>query len=357
MLKPNGNGSSVYLTVEAGTVDESENPDDAITDVVGLYTGVQSVDIELTGNIMDNNTDYDNDYNLSAGRIAGTIESDGRTLYTNTGDVGLAVASGAKAVVVQDEGAQSNLERKVRPCGSVAEAIGMLADANSAVSGKQYAGRVVAVLNSAGMAQWVAFVSDTPLVAGGGISGNVPAGDFEIITDLGGSAYELRYYGDKTDAQKKAYAEEIMTAFAGAPVKAFNFAAKKMTFDDGTLFGTTVTITFKQVYAIKLGSRVLKYVDKGVRWGAISNLPDGDYMWSNVTAAAVGGLINNTKNLSTLASRDVAVVPAYAVTLSGVTAAYKDADGNDQAYRCPDLYTATYKAKNTDITIVFSTAP
>ena len=44
-----GNDDSVYITVEAGDVDLDNNVDDsAITDVTGVYTGVQDVDIEMS---------------------------------------------------------------------------------------------------------------------------------------------------------------------------------------------------------------------------------------------------------------------------------------------------------------------
>ena len=43
-----GNDDSIYITVEAGDVDESVKGDDAIVEVNSLYTGVQDVDIELT---------------------------------------------------------------------------------------------------------------------------------------------------------------------------------------------------------------------------------------------------------------------------------------------------------------------
>ena len=301
-----GNDESIYLTVEAGHVDMSQTATakDAITDVNGLYTGVQNVEIELTANTKQQvpnniytlyNNDryiiasivlgeaqgsvnnyayilgsakseelrsdgyyywqfdavvggekvtltaktryssvftglkpyhvqelrYDGEYvtdvrdvdsskfvtavnqsvnnkdiydvghaagsgymdactvggcaQLSGSRINGTIVLEGRTLYTSygAGDVGLALASDAKAVLIQNEGTTGNLERKVSNCGSVSEAIGRLADANTLTAGTQFQGRIVAVLNSAGVAQWVVIISDTPLVIGGG---NVPSG-------------------------------------------------------------------------------------------------------------------------------------------------------------------------------------
>ena len=111
----------------------------------------------------------------ASSRIDGTFTLVGRTLYTSYGasDVGLALASDAKAVLIQNEGTTNNLERKVSNCGSVSEAIGRLADADTVTPGIQFKGRVVAVLNSAGVAQWVVIISDTPLIIGGG---NVPSG-------------------------------------------------------------------------------------------------------------------------------------------------------------------------------------
>ena len=58
-----GNDDSVYITAEAGKVDKSEpGPsgnllEDAITDVTGVYTGVQEVEIELTASARGDVTD------------------------------------------------------------------------------------------------------------------------------------------------------------------------------------------------------------------------------------------------------------------------------------------------------------
>ena len=49
-----GNDDSVYITVETGEVDMSTRNDDAIVDVTGLYTGVQSVEIEMTAALQGN---------------------------------------------------------------------------------------------------------------------------------------------------------------------------------------------------------------------------------------------------------------------------------------------------------------
>ena len=303
-----GNDNSIYITVEAGHVDESltATSKDAITDVTGLYTGVQNVEIAVTDEVRQQvpnsvYTLYDDDHYIIAsvvlgeaqgsvnnyayilngakseelksdgyyywtfdavvggekvtltaktkyssvfsglkpyhvqelrydgeyvtdvrdvasgkfvtntttsvdgfdiydvGHVSGngfmdtctvggcaqigtrlnngTIYFDGRTLYTNYkaagGDLGLAVASDAKAVLIQEEGTVANHERKVYSCGSLNEAIGRLADPDPVTAGTQFKGRIVAVLNSAGVAQWLVVISDTQLVIGGG---NVPSG-------------------------------------------------------------------------------------------------------------------------------------------------------------------------------------
>ena len=98
-------------------------------------------------------------------RVEGNrIEVVGRTLYTNRdrGDVGLALANNAKAVVVQPV----NGSIKVTNCGSVSEAVGMLADRYPRSSDKEFKGRVAAALDSAGAAKWVVIISDTNLVTG-----------------------------------------------------------------------------------------------------------------------------------------------------------------------------------------------
>ena len=102
-------------------------------------------------------------YNYSDHRLNGTIELVGRTLYTERpSDVGLGLASDAKAVLVQVE----NGKTVSTQCSSVNEAIGRLADADTrnvpAAEGIQFQGRIVAVLKD-GVAQWVVIISDTEL--------------------------------------------------------------------------------------------------------------------------------------------------------------------------------------------------
>ena len=73
-----GNDDSVYITVEPGKVDESGD-DEAITDVTGVYTGVQNVDIEITektnGNLVgDIYTVIDDDQYIIASIVLGEAQ-------------------------------------------------------------------------------------------------------------------------------------------------------------------------------------------------------------------------------------------------------------------------------------------
>ena len=94
----------------------------------------------------------------------------GRTLYVvpsdadNT-DMGLALVSDAKAVVIQDENRKANVKTNFT---SVRAAISHLVDADDDVDGMQYEGKIFAVLNSNGSAAWIVFDSETPLITGEG---------------------------------------------------------------------------------------------------------------------------------------------------------------------------------------------
>ena len=269
-----GNDNSVYITAEAGDVDTGS---DAITEVEGMYTGVQNVDIEMTaaargavdeGNVytvfdsdryiigsivlgeaqgstanyayilsaakseekigdtyywefdavlggekqtltaatkypstiteLDVNTvqelRFDGDYVISVKDIPAAdiyntsdyrnsvkiddeevyfvevdnrargeaLRLEGRTLYTDTFDVGLTLTSDAKAVVIQDENNKKDVKTNY---ATVSEAVAALGDPSTA-TGKQYVGRIIAVLNSQGVAEWVVFDSDTAIRTG-----------------------------------------------------------------------------------------------------------------------------------------------------------------------------------------------
>ena len=89
----------------------------------------------------------------------------GRTLYVTAGrkDVGLALAADAKAVTIQDENADTEVKTEFT---SVSGALGHLADANEVKEGLQFSGKVIAILNSKGAAEWVVFINDNGLYTG-----------------------------------------------------------------------------------------------------------------------------------------------------------------------------------------------
>ena len=97
-------------------------------------------------------------------RINGTLVLEGRTLYTSTADVGLTFVREAPAVVIQNE----NGKTVESAYSSVSEAIGTLADADEreTAPGLQFQGRIVAILNSQGVAEWVVIISDTDVETG-----------------------------------------------------------------------------------------------------------------------------------------------------------------------------------------------
>ena len=129
-----------------------DDPDDLY--VTEEYNDTQKIDNEEVYFVdVDNNTAVQ----------SGELRLVGRTLYSSDVDVGLTMVSDAKAVVRQME----NGKTETTNYGSVAEAIAALGDANENATGKQYDGRIVAVLDDRGVAEWVFFDSDTAIWTGG----------------------------------------------------------------------------------------------------------------------------------------------------------------------------------------------
>ena len=319
-----GNDNSVYITAEAGSVDNSANDGaakDAITEVDGMYTGVQNVDIEMTaaargavdegnvytvfdsdryiigsivlGEAQGSTANYayilsgakseekigdtyywefdavlggekqtltaaskypstitelevgkvqelrfDGDYVISVKDIPAAdiyntsdyrngikiddeevyfvdvdnrargeaLRLEGRTLYTDTFDVGLTLTSDAKAVVIQDENNKKDVKTNY---ATVAEAVAALGDPSTA-TGKQYVGRIIAVLNSQGVAEWVVFDSDTAIRTG---SDNGYVDDSSNILNADANRYTMTV---TVDALKYATEGELRNAVVSA---------------------------------------------------------------------------------------------------------------------------------------------
>ncbi len=289
-----GNDDSIYIIAEAGQVDTSNGDDDTITDVNGLYTGVQNVDIKLTDEARADVTEanvftvYDDDnyivasivlgeaqgsvanyayiltnaksegiengyyywefdavlggeivtltarseysdtfYDLKKGTVQelrfdgdyvvgvedvddiytnntreikdervyfvdvnnidptgtdGILYLRGNTLYSSENDVGLAIVNGAPAVVIQDVNNKTDVKTEY---GSVSEAIAALGDPSSE-DGLQYQGKIIAVLDDLGRAEWVIFDSNTPVSSSnqGGFTDNGSDTRLPSYTDL-----------------------------------------------------------------------------------------------------------------------------------------------------------------------------
>ena len=96
----------------------------------------------------------------------------GRTLYItdDQDDYGLAMASDAKAVVIQDEYNKTDVKTEFT---TVKAAIAHLADPVDQSTDLEYNGKIFAVLNTNGSAAWIVFDSRTKLTTGnGGIHGD-----------------------------------------------------------------------------------------------------------------------------------------------------------------------------------------
>ena len=103
---------------------------------------------------------------VSDTNYTGELYLQGRTLYVTPGqnDYALTFIRDAKAVVIQKE----NDKTVKTEFASVAEAIDRLADADQGKDGLQYEGKIVAILNSDGVADWVLFVNKNGLETGSG---------------------------------------------------------------------------------------------------------------------------------------------------------------------------------------------
>ena len=298
---------------------------------------------------------------------AGTVDTDNttitlgvRTLYTtkmsgaatHAGDksepVGLTFVQNAPAFVIQQE----NGKKTSTEYASVAEALGAMADANTTVNGQQFRGRIVAVLNDVGVAEWVAFISSTPVKAGSIITPpTTVTGGEGASWNNATKEVELRYYKDMlTDNEIKSY---IGTLF-GSAVTSMNKFMGTVTLADGTV----VPVNFSQieVVAISVDGSVKAYADVGVANPVVKGLTkSGNYIVGNTPSASKLTANASTGDLTltgtTPASMtDIAVYTAYQVNAStGInssTMTYKDSNNADQA-----LTNAYYVAKGTSVTV------
>ena len=167
-LTARGDYNSTIALIDRGDVVELRFDGDYVVDVRTIDNdniygnrAAYSNKNDLTENL--NGQDIYSMLDLSANSYVASLQMNTLYITANRSDRGLAIASGAKAVVIQQE----NGKEVITNCSSVSEAVSRLGDPNTSTTTKEYAGDIIAVLNSNGAAEWVVFVSDTPLTSGG----------------------------------------------------------------------------------------------------------------------------------------------------------------------------------------------
>ena len=166
-LTARGDYNSTIALIDRGDVVELRFDGDYVVDVRTIDNdniygnrAAYSNKNDLTENL--NGQDIYSMLDLSANSYVASLQLNTLYITENRSDRGLAIASGAKAVVIQSE----NNKEVITNCSSVSEAVSRLGDPNTSTTIKEYAGDIVAVLNSNGAAEWVVFVSDTPVGTG-----------------------------------------------------------------------------------------------------------------------------------------------------------------------------------------------
>ena len=329
------NGEVKTLTAKSKYLKTIETLRTNLNEVVELrFDGDYVVDVK------DNVKLYTNTANQIDGEAAywmprltaanNTVNLQGSTMYIQNNkynDVGLGIAKDAKAVVIQPE----NNKTVKTEFTSVAAAVAHLADPdNNSANGLQYNGIIVAALNSNGTAAWVVFDSTTNLSTGGNQGGgsqtpvNVPGVSWDDTLQQ----FKVRYYnpGNKmNDQQVRNYVIEKMEAYAGAPVK--SYIGNLMTFADGSLFGTRVTVIAVQQNALKVDGGIVGYYDNGVAVGGAQidalKLAEGRYIDNSKLSSSSKFVVDANGNNSTrnsfandVAGVDMELYTAYIVTNS-----------------------------------------
>ncbi len=294
-----------------------------VKDVKDIYNEAHFDKSDATGKP----TYVTSDFDVYDVKQANELSLQGRTLYVlnDQDDNGLALAKDAKAVVIQDENNKEDVKTEFT---SVEAAKNYLADANTDKAGLQYKGRIIAALDSTGAATWVLFISDTKLTTGSQQDGssqtpvNVPGVSWNDTLQQ----FEVRYYnpGNKmNDQQVRNYVIEKMEAYAGAPVK--SYIGNLMTFADGSLFGTRVTVIAVQQNALKVNGGIVGYYDNGAAVGDAQidalKLAEGRYIDNSKLSGSSKFVVdvngnNSTRNsfANNVAGVDMELYTAYIVT-------------------------------------------
>ena len=310
--------TDIYYTYDNGTDGGENTPSGQIEDKdvydVGNVNGSAWVDdkngeIQNTLGLRGTNNAFVPERN-DIDRVNGTIYLQGRTLYVMNAagqrDVGLALARDAKAVLIQPEDG----EEEATDCTDVQNAIDRLVDRDtrdvSAAAGIQFKGRIVAVLDNRGVAQWVVIISDTNLATGN--DPNYGSGSGNLGTKLNGSRGDVTYTIANNGIM---HATVTYTAPAYAVKSAAGVTGSVVTMPqidvyDGSVFFDRITLT-------PVGSGVVGS-DGKVTFTYRSNR----YDYENVSGAGLSFRLVGSESLDKV---QVRYVDANNRALSGVVAA------------------------------------
>ena len=193
---------------------------------------------------VNNVSDYDlyfmfrsTDPRADGNNVPNVVSYDGRTMYVTSDkrDVGLGFTRDAKAVVIQDEYGEKDV---VTEFDDVLSAVNYLVDPNTATSIKEYAGAIVAVLNSNGAAEWVVFDSDTPLVRDGQ-GGSSQQGSLVTVYN----ASQTLPDGDRLSGSRVSNVKLTVTPYLG-----YMNASAEYTAPEWVATGSTVSLTVPVLY-------------------------------------------------------------------------------------------------------------
>ena len=353
--------NSVFYPLSKYHVQELRYDGEYVTDITSIensniyterFRPISGQDIYDVGHVVNTGLLHDEHAacaQTASSRIDGTFTLVGRTLWTNrgNGDVGLTFAAeDTPVVLVQKQGTASNLEPKT--INTTLNAVeGLLADANAATDGTQFKGRIVAVLNSQGVAQWAVIISDTPMIIGGG---SVPSGSGLVPVTYNGTTapnYTLRYY--KT-AYDRSQVESLLESYFGQGVTVTAYSASNGAFylDSMPLF--PMTYNQQEVVDIRLDGNHVAYADKGNTYNM--SVSAGHYLVNeSVWAASIDS--TTTGNVITLGAavtaNDVDVFTVYSITTAaGITVDSVDFRGDKATQPVSSTW---WYAKGTTVTL------
>ena len=240
----------------------------------------------------------------------------GRTLHTGDMSTGLTVTNDALAVLTQ--AIRTGDGKKDVEYGSVQEAYDNLGD-GSAADGVQFKGRIVAVLNSQGVAEWVYIDSDVPADNSAEI---IDDGYSALYWDVATSSYVSKYHGNMTTSELREYIINAAEDYFGLPVRTCEIRGNqaRLLLED---YLWPVTVTLDKVWAVT-GNGKVQYFSESAGSTTISGMKANTAYLQSGTAAAIstGALIADPTGDVTLPSltKDITLVEAYQVEVgTGVT--------------------------------------